>query len=84
MKRKYIIGISCFFHDSAIAIVENGKPIFCLQEERVSRIKGDKRFPELALRYASDRLNIIPSEIDKLSLKYKVIIEGGRPLLLLD
>ena len=63
MSRNFIIGISCFFHDSAIAIVENGKPVFCLQEERVSRRKGDRRFPELALQEAISYLAIQPDEV---------------------
>ena len=63
MKRDLVIGVSCFFHDSAIAIVENGIPIFCLQEERISRKKGDKRFPELALKAAISYLSIKPQEV---------------------
>ncbi|NDB87291.1 MAG: hypothetical protein EB127_32105, partial [Alphaproteobacteria bacterium] len=61
--RNLIIGLSCFFHDSAIAVVNDGIPVFCLQEERISRSKGDRRFPELALREAIRYLDIKPAEV---------------------
>ncbi len=61
-----ILGISCFYHDSAIAIVKNGVPIFCLQEERVTRVKGDRRFPEGALLCALSVLNLSLRDFDSI------------------
>ncbi|MDE8755483.1 carbamoyltransferase [Pectobacterium polaris] len=50
MERKEInIGLSCFYHDSAVALMIDGEIIAALQEERFSRIKQDKDFPGLAL-----------------------------------
>ena len=50
MSASYHLGISCFFHDSAVSLVDDaGKIIFCMQEERLSRVKHDSRFPYLAL-----------------------------------
>ena len=47
---KYYIGISGYFHDSSIALLDiNGKLIDFKKEEYFSRIKGDKSFPRLAL-----------------------------------
>ncbi len=47
---KYFIGISGYFHDSSVAILdENGKLIDFKKEEYFSRVKGDKSFPRLAL-----------------------------------
>ncbi|WP_283234629.1 carbamoyltransferase N-terminal domain-containing protein, partial [Acinetobacter baumannii] len=45
----YILGISAFYHDSAITLLKNGEIICALQEERFSRIKQDNRFPRQAL-----------------------------------
>lgn len=45
-----ILGISCFYHDSAIAVVDSNKIIFAIQEERISRKKGDQKFPKLAIK----------------------------------
>ncbi len=47
---KYFIGISGYFHDSSVALLdENGKMIDFKKEEFFSRVKGDKSFPRLAL-----------------------------------
>ena len=47
-----IIGISCFYHDSAAALISNeGEILAAAQEERFSRKKHDSRFPINALRY---------------------------------
>ena len=41
-----ILGISCFYHDSAACLVSNGRIIAAAQEERFTRRKHDPRFPE--------------------------------------
>ena len=50
MKKIRIIGISAYFHDSAVALIENGEIIYASQEERFSRIKHDSNFPNKALK----------------------------------
>ena len=50
MKKIRIIGISAFFHDSAVCLIENGEIIYASQEERFSRIKHDSSFPMKALQ----------------------------------
>ena len=59
-----IVGISSYFHDSAIAIVKDDKVLFAAQEERYSRIKHDANFPKLSLQMGLDYLGISISEID--------------------
>lgn len=44
-----ILGISAFYHDSAACLVENGRIVSALQEERFSRIKHDPSFPGRAI-----------------------------------
>lgn len=46
-----ILGISAFYHDAAAALVEDGKIIAAVQEERFTRIKHDPGFPRQAIRY---------------------------------
>ena len=41
----YILGISCYYHDSAACIVKDGVVIAAAQEERFTRIKHDPSFP---------------------------------------
>ncbi|STO96597.1 carbamoyltransferase N-terminal domain-containing protein [Helicobacter canis] len=47
-----ILGISAYYHDSAIALLENDRIVFALQEERLSRIKADSAFPKLSIEAA--------------------------------
>ena len=46
-----ILGISAFYHDSAAALVEDGRIVAGAQEERFSRKKHDSRFPVHAIEY---------------------------------
>ena len=46
-----ILGISCFYHDSASCLLRNGKIVAAAQEERFSRKKHDPRFPNNAIKY---------------------------------
>lgn len=51
------LGISAYYHDSAIAILQDESIIFALQEERLSRKKADDRFPHLAIKSALSYLS---------------------------
>jgi carbamoyltransferase len=66
MKRAncYIIGISAFYHDSSIALLENGELVFAVQEERYTRIKADDTFPKNALRDCLKRYKLNINDID--------------------
>ena len=48
---KYVLGISCFYHDSAASLLKNGQIIAAAQEERFSRKKHDSRFPINAIKF---------------------------------
>ena len=58
--RSVILGISAFYHDSAAAILVDGKIVAAAQEERFTRIKHDLSFPQNAinfvLRYSKSRV----------------------------
>ncbi len=54
----YILGISCFYHDSAAALICNGEIVAAAQEERFSRKKHDARFPKRAISYCLKSQNI--------------------------
>tara|TARA_B100000212_G_scaffold342416_1_gene329453 strand:- start:6093 stop:7925 length:1833 start_codon:yes stop_codon:yes gene_type:complete len=60
-----IIGISCFYHDSAAALVSNeGKILAAAQEERFTRNKHDSRFPICAIDYCINEARKINDEIE--------------------
>jgi carbamoyltransferase len=46
-----VLGISAFYHDSAAALVADGRPVAAAQEERFSRRRHDSAFPAQAVRY---------------------------------
>jgi carbamoyltransferase len=46
-----ILGISCFYHDSAACFIRDGKILAAAQEERFTRKKHDPRFPRNAVDY---------------------------------
>jgi carbamoyltransferase len=59
----YILGVSCYYHDAAAALLHDGQLIAAAEEERLSRIKHDNRFPRNAIRFCLDRGGIQSSEI---------------------
>ena len=59
-----IIGISCYYHDSAAALVQNGRVINAIQEERLTRIKHDSSFPINSIKKILEINNLSLKEID--------------------
>jgi len=59
-----ILGISAHYHDSAAALVVDGVPVCAVQEERLSRHKGDPAFPLLAIESCLQHAGIEPNELD--------------------
>lgn len=69
-----ILGLSCFYHDSAACLVQDGKIIAAAQEERFSRKKHDPRFPKNAVAFCLKQ-----GKIDVRNLDYVVFYD--KPLL---
>lgn len=59
-----ILGISCYYHDSAAALLDDGKIVAACEEERLSRIKHDSGFPLKAINYCLEKGKITPSDLD--------------------
>ena len=59
-----ILGISCFYHDSAAAIVRDGTLIAAAQEERFSRKRHDDGFPKNAVEFCLDYAGIKVEDLD--------------------
>ena len=57
-KNKYVLGISCFYHDSAAALLKDGVIIAAAQEERFTRKKHDPGFPSNAIHYCLEEAHI--------------------------
>ncbi len=75
-----ILGISAFYHDSAAALLEDGKIVNCIQEERLSRKKNDSSFPSLSIKKILEIQNISLSEIDHIVFYEKPFLKFNRIL----
>ena len=64
--RSFVLGVSAFYHDSAICIIRDDKIIIALQEERFSRRKHDSSFPIQSIKTALIYSKIKPTEITKI------------------
>jgi len=59
----YILGISCFYHDSAAALIKDGELIAAAEEERFSRIKHDFGFPVKAIQFCMEEAGITEKDL---------------------
>jgi carbamoyltransferase len=59
-----VLGISAFYHDSAAALVEDGRVVAAAQEERFTRKKHDPAFPRNAIAYCIEEAKIKFDELD--------------------
>ncbi|WCL51248.1 carbamoyltransferase family protein [Leptospira sp. GIMC2001] len=64
---RYVLGVSAFYHDSAAAILKNGKIIAAAQEERFTRKKHDARFPTNAINYCLEEAEIDGSDLSAIA-----------------
>ena len=75
-----ILGISAFYHDSAAALLVDGKIIAAAQEERFTRIKHDPSFPDMSVDYVLSEGNITMSEVDLVAFYDKPLLKFERLL----
>jgi carbamoyltransferase len=59
-----ILGISCYYHDAAAALLRDGQLIAAAEEERFSRIKHDYEFPKHAIKYCLEEGSIKGADLD--------------------
>jgi carbamoyltransferase len=76
-----ILGISCFYHDAAAALVEDGRLIAAAEEERFSRKKHDSGFPEGAIRYCLEAGGMSAQDLDHIVFYEKPFVKFERILL---
>jgi len=60
----HVLGISCYYHDAAAALLRDGQLIAAAEEERFSRIKHDFNFPSNAIRFCLEYGGISGSDLD--------------------
>jgi len=75
-----ILGISSFYHDSAAALLVDGKIVAAAQEERFTRKKHDHRFPKHAADYCLREARITAEDLDYVTFYDKPFIKFNRLL----
>jgi len=76
----YILGISCFYHDSSATILKNGKVMAAAQEERFTRKKHDTSFPEKSIEFCLKSQKITINDIDFIAFYEKPLLKFERIL----
>jgi carbamoyltransferase len=77
----YILGVSCFYHDSAAALLEDGVLVAAAAEERFSRKKHDYGFPGAAIDFCLHRAGISGADLDYVVLYEKPLVKFERILM---
>jgi carbamoyltransferase len=75
-----ILGLSCFYHDSAACLLRDGHVVAAVSEERFTRKKADSRFPSDAIRYCLTEAGIDGSRLDAVIFYDKPILKFDRLL----
>ena len=76
----YSLGISCYYHDSAAAILKDGFVVAAVEEERFSRKKFDDDFPKMAINWCLKETGITPEQIDSIAFYDKPVLKFERLL----
>lgn len=76
----YILGISCYYHDSAAALLKDGELIAAAEEERFSRRKHDFGFPHHAIDFCLEQARIKPLDLDFVVFYEKPLLKFERIL----
>jgi carbamoyltransferase len=76
-----ILGISAHYHDSAAALVVDGIPVCAVEEERLSRHKGDAAFPLAAIDWCLDHAGLEPGDLDAVVFYERSMLKFERILV---
>jgi len=76
----YVLGVSAYYHDSAAALIVDGKIWSAAQEERFTRIKHDPAFPASAIRYCLSEAGISLAQVDLIVFYDKPLLKFERLL----
>jgi carbamoyltransferase len=75
-----ILGVSCFYHDSAAVLLRDGEVVAASMEERLTRRKHDNGFPARAIDFCLERGGIQGPDLDYVVFYEKPMVKVGRIL----
>jgi carbamoyltransferase len=76
-----ILGISCYYHDAAAALLMDGMLVAASEEERFSRVKHDYSFPAQAINFCLEQAGITSADLDYVVFYEKPLLKFERILL---
>jgi carbamoyltransferase len=77
---KTVLGISCYYHDSAAALVRGGRIVAAAQEERFDRVKYSQVFPLNAINFCLQQAEITMQDVDAVAFYEKPFLKFARVL----
>jgi len=77
----YILGISCYYHDSAAVLIKDGKVIAASDEERFTRIKHDPSFPKNSIDFCLNKAGITAKDLSYVVFYEKPFLKFERIFL---
>ena len=77
----WVLGISCFYHDSAAALLRDGVLVAAASEERFTRVKHDATFPTNAARFCLNKAGITIEDVACIGFYDKPMLKLERLLL---
>jgi len=77
----YVLGLSCYFHDAAAALIHDGQLVAAAEQERFSRRKHDYEFPQEAIDFCLRRAGITAADLDHVVFFEKPFVKFERLLL---
>src|SRR5213594_206851 len=77
----HILGISCYFHDSAAAVLSDGVLVAAAEEERFTRKKHDYEFPQHAIDFCLRQAGITAADVDYVVFFEKPFVKFERLLI---
>jgi carbamoyltransferase len=72
------LGISCYYHDSSVCLIKDGKVILAVEEERFSGIKHDSSFPEKSIKWIIEESRISFEDIEEVCFYEKPLVKTHR------
>lgn len=77
----YILGVSCYYHDSAAVLLHDGQLVAAAEEERFTRLKHDNGYPSRAIDFCLRQAGITAHDVDYVVFYEKPLVKFERILM---
>ncbi len=77
----FILGVSCYYHDSAAVLLKDGQLVAAAEEERFSRVKHDNGYPSHAIEFCLKQAGITARDLDYVVFYEKPLVKFERILM---